>query len=105
MYYCESCMLLSEQPTCVRCARKRLREPHAGDFCFVDEQAQMWAEMLCDVLRQNGIPCISRSVLGAGLAMKVGVNLDRHRVFVPFEQHEQALEIVNELFHQAKPRK
>lgn len=98
MLYCEKCMLLTNGPRCVRCDGKKLREVHTGDFCFLDEQPLMWAEMLCDVLGQNGIECFSRSVLGAGLAMGVGANLDRHRVFVPYEKLVEAAEIDGELF-------
>ena len=98
MLYCEKCMLLTNGPKCVRCDSKKLREVRAGDFCFLDEQPLMWAEMLCDVLGQNGIECFSRSVLGAGLALGVGANLDRHRVFVPYEKLDDALNIDRELF-------
>ena len=98
MLYCEKCMMLNEGPRCVRCDGKRLREVKIGDFCFLDEQTQMWAEMLCDVLEKNGIPCFSRSVLGAGLAMAVGANMDRQRVFVPYEKLDEAKEIDSELF-------
>ena len=98
MLYCEKCMLLTNGPKCVRCDSKKLREVRAGDFCFLDEQPLMWAEMLCDVLGQNDIECFSRSVLGAGLALGVGANLDRHRVFVPYEKLDDALNIDRELF-------
>lgn len=100
MYYCEKCMLLSEGPRCARCGGKKLRAPGAGDFCFLDERGQMWAGMLCDVLEQGGIPCVQRSVLGAGVAMRVGANLERVRVYVPFERLDEARELVGALFRQ-----
>ena len=73
MYYCERCMLLGEGPRCVRCGSKRLRAPHEGDFCLLDERQRMWADMLLDVLAQSGIPCVGRSALGAGLFSFSGV--------------------------------
>ena len=35
MLYCEKCMLLTHGPRCVRCDGRKLREVHAGDFCFL----------------------------------------------------------------------
>lgn len=98
MYYCEKCMLLTEGPRCMRCDGKKLREPREGDFCLVDEYPGMWAQLLCDVLKQSGIPCVSRSMLGAGLAMSVGMNLDRQRVFVPYERLDDARDVAQSLF-------
>lgn len=98
MYYCEKCMLLNEGTECIRCGSRKLRAPQTVDFCFLDEQPHMWADMLRDVLKQNGIPSVARSVLGAGLAMSVGDNLDRHRIFVPYERYEDALSLDRELF-------
>ena len=103
MLYCEKCMLLTEGPRCVRCNGRRLREVAAGDFCMVDEYQGMWAHMVCDVLEQSGIPCVSRSVLGAGLAMSVGLNLDRQMVFVPYERLSEAREIARALFDGGEP--
>ena len=98
MLYCEKCMLLTNGPRSVRCDGRKLREVHAGDFCFLDEQPLMWAQMLCDVLAQNGVECFLRSVLGAGMGTVLGANLDRQRVFVPYEKLDAAKEIDRELF-------
>ncbi|HIU46564.1 MAG TPA: DUF2007 domain-containing protein [Candidatus Fimadaptatus faecigallinarum] len=98
MNYCENCMLLTEGERCVRCNRRKLRAPRPGDFCLLDERPAMWAGMLMDVLGQNGIPCVTRSALGAALSQEVGHNLERQRVFVPYEQLDEARELVRELF-------
>lgn len=98
MLYCEKCMLLTNGPKCVRCDGKKLREVRTSDFCFLDEQPLMWAQMLCDVLTQNGVECFLRSVLGAGMGTVLGANLDRQRVFVPYEKLDAAKEIDLELF-------
>ena len=100
MYYCEKCMLLSEGLRCVRCGSRRQRAPGEGDYCLLDERQRMWADMLLDVLAQSGIPCVGRSALGAGLAMSVGLNLDRVRVYVPFERLDEARELAGTLFAQ-----
>ena len=61
------------------------------------EKEEMWAKMLMEVLLDNGIPCAARSVYGAGLVIRAGVQ-ERLKVYVPKELFEQASELVNVLF-------
>lgn len=58
----------------------------------------MSSGILEDVLKQNGIPFLTKNVLGAGLAIKVGPMLDRRRFFVPYSCLEDATAITDELF-------
>ena len=66
-------------------------------FAFLAEKEAMWAEMLMQVLKDNGIPCTAEPVYGAGLVMKTGMK-ERLKVFVAAEKEPQAEEILQELF-------
>lgn len=68
-----------------------------GGYEFLIEKEEMWAKMLIEVLNDNGIPCVSRSVLGAGFVIKTGLP-ERLRIYVPCDQKERAAELANELF-------
>lgn len=68
-----------------------------GEFVLLTEKESMWAEMLLEVLRDNGVPCASLPVVGAGFSMRTGTP-ERLRVFVPEEWLERAQELLNELF-------
>ena len=61
------------------------------------EKETMWAEMLIQVLKDNGIPCTSLPVHGAGFSIKTGIQ-DRQKVYVPDENMEKAKELLDELF-------
>ena len=68
-----------------------------GDYEFLAEKEAMWAEMLEQVLKDNGIPCVAVPVFGAGFTMKTGVQ-DRLRIFVPAESRPVAEDLLHELF-------
>ena len=68
-----------------------------GEFVQLTEKESMWAEMLLEVLRDNGVPCASLPVVGAGFSMRTGTP-ERLRVFVPEEWLERAQELLEELF-------
>ena len=96
--YCEVCCLPFEGRRCPVCGRKAGRGVEPEDLCFLTEQEQIWAGMLADVLQKEGIPCLRKSVLGAGLALKGGVMMERERFYVYFRQLDAAREIVEGLF-------
>ena len=96
--YCELCCLPFEGRRCPVCGRKAVRGVEPEDLCFLTEQEQIWAGMLADVLQKEGIPCLRKSVLGAGLALKGGVMMERERFYVYFRQLDAAREIVEGLF-------
>ena len=96
--YCEKCSRIVEEQQCPYCKGKKLREPADNDPCFVTEQDYIPSGILQDVLKQNGIPYLIKSVLGAGIAIRVGPVLDRSRFYVPFRCLNQATEIVEEVF-------
>ncbi|MBQ4423383.1 MAG: hypothetical protein II872_03610 [Clostridia bacterium] len=97
--YCESCMKLVEGEICPRCRSRKLREPEAGDFCLVEEVPYMQAEMLKELYADNGIPCTTRSALGAAITVKLGVNVGRVRLYVPFERFDEAKDLYDAFFN------
>lgn len=67
------------------------------DYEFLVEKEAIWAEMLMDVLKDNGIPCTAIPIYGAGLVIKTGVQ-ERLNIFVPHEDKAKAEELLEELF-------
>ena len=66
-------------------------------FQLLAEKEAMWAEMLMEALQDNGIPCASMPVLGAGFAMKTGLP-ERLQIYVSTEKMQAAEELMEELF-------
>ncbi len=97
--YCENCMKLVEGEICPRCRSRKLRAPEPGDFCLVAEVPYMQAEMLKELFSDNDIPCTDRSVLGAGITVKLGVNVGNVRVYVPYDRLELAKELYDAYFN------
>ena len=68
------------------------------EYVFICEQEALWADMLAQVLHDNGIEFNRQPVLGAGMSIKTGTMLERFRFFVPQAKEEQAKELVLALF-------
>lgn len=100
--YCEKCGLIFEENRCPACGNQNVRPPMPGDLCFLTEREALWAEMLEDVLKQNDIPCLTKNVLGAGLALKVGPMWERVRFYVPYSRLQNAKTLVDQLFSAGK---
>ena len=66
-------------------------------YVLLIEKEEMWARMLAEVLTDNDIHCVMRSVYGAGLVIRAGMQ-ERIKLYVPSECAENAKELVNELF-------
>ena len=96
--YCERCSQIVTEERCPFCKGRKLREPGPKDPCFVTEQDYLSSGILEDILKQNGIPFLVKSVLGAGLAIRVGPMFERSRFYVPYERLEEAREVAEELF-------
>ncbi len=97
--YCENCMKLVDGPVCPTCRNRKLREPEAGDFCLVADVPYMQAEMLKELFADNDIPCTTRSALGAGITVKLGVNLGTVRLYVPYDRLDFAKELYDVYFN------
>ncbi len=96
--YCARCGVLTEGEVCPSCGSRKLRAPEKGDLCFLVEKEALWSDMLADVLDQNGIPCMKKSSMGAGLAIRAGALFETFRFYVTYRDLERAQELVEELF-------
>jgi hypothetical protein len=97
--YCERCRIaFSGGGRCPVCGSKKLRLPQKEDFCFLTETDPMFGGMLKDVLEKNGIPVLSSSTLGAGMALRIGSILEHIRYYVPYGRLPEANELVEALF-------
>lgn len=99
--YCEKCHIVFENDRCIICNSRNVREARPDDLCFLCEKQIMWSEMLEDVLKNNGIPVITKKKLGIGLALKVGPMMERVIMFVPYSCLQEAKMIVEELFSES----
>lgn len=96
--YCPHCHILTVNTRCPICLSREVRLPEAEDYCFLTEKEKLWAPTLEDILRQNGIPFLSQSVLGAGLVSRLGSSFERVRVFVPYAFYDRARELEHGFF-------
>lgn len=100
--YCESCNMVYDGVRCPSCGNRTGRQPQPDDICFLTENEAMWARMLEDVLRQNGIEVWSKSTYGAGLVLKSGGLFERQRLYVRFARLQEARELSTMLFSEAE---
>lgn len=98
MLYCEKCQLVINEDKCPKCKSRNLREPLPNDFCLLTKLIPMNAGMLKDVLDQNGIPAVTSSTIGAGIAAYTASYFERIKFLVRYEDLPKATDLVNELF-------
>lgn len=67
------------------------------DYVMLTEKEAMWAGMLEEVLKDNGVRCVSIPVFGAGVTLRAGVQ-ERYRILVPRESKAAAEELLQALF-------
>ncbi|MBQ4640474.1 MAG: hypothetical protein IJB69_08175 [Clostridia bacterium] len=96
-WYCEECAGLTEEDKCPEC-EKPCRAPLKNDPVFLAEKAHPWSDMLADVLKQEGIPCLRKGNLGAGLGMIVGQHMNLESIYVPYAHLEMARDILGGIF-------
>ena len=66
-------------------------------YKFLIQKEDMWAQMLVQVLSDNGIPAVSKGVNGAGFSIKIGVP-DLCDIYVPADHLQTAQQLLHELF-------
>ena len=66
-------------------------------YVLLTEREEMWAKMLVEVLRDNGVPCEALSVNGAGFAIKTGIQ-DTYKIYVDKDKLDEAKALYCELF-------
>ena len=96
--YCPNCHVLVRNLRCPICDRRWLEPLLPEDFCLLGEKDSVWAGVLEDCLRQNGIPYLTQNTLGAGLTAKMGTMLERTKFYVRYGFYRQAKALEEELF-------
>ncbi len=66
-------------------------------FILLADKEKMWAEMLIEALKNEGVPCVSFPVYGAAMALKM-MGCERLKVYVPQEEKEKAQTVLLSLF-------
>ena len=62
MYYCERCRSVEQTEICQSCGRKQLPAAQERDAVLLTVLSGPWAQMLVDMLSQEGIIPIIRNV-------------------------------------------
>ena len=70
------------------------------NYKILVETEEMWAKMLMEVLDEYEIPHTAKSVYGAGLVIRAGLQ-ERLEIYVPDAYFEQASALAEELFAEA----
>lgn len=70
----------------------------AEEWAILTEAGLPYSGMLSELLRQNGIPFVTRDSMGAGMALKVGLGAERTRFYVPCGRLEQAKALTDDIF-------
>lgn len=96
--YCPNCHVLVQGTRCPVCDKKWLEPPKSEDYCFLVEKEFVWAGVLEDCLRQNGIPYLAQNVMGAGLTAKMGSMMESVKFFVRYAYYDKAKLLDEELF-------
>ena len=89
MNYCENCQVATDLPRCPCCGGKKLREARSEDYCLLIEKKAMDGEMLADILRGNGVECVTMPS-GSGVRTAFAAPLENRKLFVPWHSLEQA---------------
>ena len=97
MKYCDRCMYLTDTQACPECDKgKFLREPKPNDPVYLVTRDAIWADAIEEILRENNIPCLLKSTLGA-VSIIIGVSLETFRIFVPYSAIDKAREILSSI--------
>ena len=68
-----------------------------NDFELLVRKESMWAQMLMQVLEDNGITAVSKPVNGAGFAIKTGIP-EYFDIYVPADRMQPSRELLDQLF-------
>ena len=96
--YCPNCHVLVRASRCPYCDRKWLEPPLPEDYCLLGEKNAVWAGVLEDCFRQNGIPYLTQNTLGAGLTGKMGTMFETTKFYVRYGYLQKARELEEMLF-------
>ena len=96
MLYCELCMILVEayENKCPECRHKKLRPPKDNDPVYLLSKEVLWSGGIEEVLKENGIPCMKKSLRGSAFSIIFGQFGDLIRFYVPFAALEKSKELL-----------
>lgn len=72
---------------------------HGFFFIFLVKKAIVWAGVLEDCLRQNGIPYLTQNVMSEGLTAKMGSMMESVKFFVRYAYYDKAKLLAEEPFN------
>ncbi|MBQ7184095.1 MAG: hypothetical protein IJR97_08920 [Clostridia bacterium] len=96
--YCPNCHRLFEEDVCPECGALG-RHPKDDDYCLMSRREAIWAGMLADVLKQEGIDHIQESEEGAAMRTLIGTGLGYTLTYVPYSDLERADALEEALFN------
>lgn len=97
MNYCERCHVAVQGEQCPVCGRSKVRPVQGDDYCFLVEKEDMWAQLLQEILEDNGVHPISHDSMDVVWVMRGG-ELSRQCIYVPFRHLELARELMQAAF-------
>lgn len=100
--YCADCRLMTQEESCPLCGSKNLREVRLDDPCFLVRKEAIWAGMLEEVLKENGIPYSAESDVGYAFSLKTGGHHEEFLFYVNYADYDRARALVNELFSESE---
>ena len=95
--YCTRCRTAYEDNCCPICGSRKGRPVLPEDICFLAETESLQAGILEDLLKQEGLPVLKKSTVGAGMAMKAGAIFERFRFYVRYEHLKKAKDLLDDL--------
>ena len=95
--YCTRCQTVYEDDRCPICGSRKSRPVLPEDICFLAEEDSLQADILEDLLKQEGVPFLKKSTVGAGMAMKAGAIFERFRFYVRYEHLNKAKELLEDI--------
>lgn len=93
MNYCENCSYATEDARCPLCGSKKLRLVKDVDYCLVTECKKSQADRRKEDLARCGIQAIGVPY-GDGFRSQLALSLENERLYVPFAQLHETLEIL-----------
>ena len=96
--YCPNCMELVGAARCPKCGERRLREPKPDDLVLLASKDAIWAGVAGEILDDNGIEYLKKSLLGAAIQLYVGSGADVWSFYVRYSDLARARGLLDEFF-------
>lgn len=93
MHYCENCHLVFPGIECPNCHSAYVRLPEPEDYCMLDTLDSPWFEMLQDLLKDNGIPCVVSPAKANTMSLYFGQSRAVSSLYVPYSRLEEAQQL------------